>query len=656
MLLAFALALQTRGAVPSPRPISATDAATVDFLAHARHKETEFFYLWRKEWEGSLAEISSDLRLMSLHCHADGSWTNQPAPHLITTRFSRKSMCPIWFDVNEEERSSEAVAIDNALSDGARTVVRAARAGILRLLDSAAVIAPEDGWVTGQRVRLYVDQGQFDLAASVARNDCKLTDTYCALLAGYVLASSGDRHRADLAYAYAVSLMTLKERCVYMDIRVFIDAKDRPAYDPRDCPARDKINERFWWLADPLYSDPGNERLTIHLYRETLILLHSALTADERFDWRPAFGAGAAAEMIRRYGWPEFAYWDRTEDIEHFQWLGKFGDSSVNSSREYLLPRFHTTPDFAAAVNPATLDVDHFGEIAPKWNSRRKKWDDDWWPVEHFARSSSLIPLDYQAAVFRRAAGALVVVRTRPPLELLPDSVLSKYSARLFSMSGPADSGRRTARSANASRDGSVDLTIETAPGVHVLSAEIIQVDGMDAPAARARFAVTAPPGLAALAPGEVALSDIALFDAPASADSLPRSITDAISRMLLSADLRGPSRVGVFFEMYGVAQQSDVDVTLAVARNEQPGFIRRLGARLGLADLGGGSVVMRWRDAPRDLAGRGFMIGDESVQPRSLILDLTRMKPGRYSLEISIARPGEASVVSHREFTIRGK
>jgi len=80
------------------------------------------------------------------------------------------------------------------------------------------------------------------------------------------------------------------------------------------------------------------------------------------------------------------------------------------------------------------------------------------------------------------------------------------------------------------------------------------------------------------LAPGEIALSDIALFDA--SADSLPRSIQDVLSRMLLSAELRGPSRVGVFFEMYGAAEQGEVEVTLAVAREGRPGFVQSTVAR----------------------------------------------------------------------------
>src|SRR5205085_7515557 len=118
MLSGLMLAMQMRAA-PSTRQLPA-GATTASLIAQARRAETEFFYLWRREWETHLAVNGSDLRLMSLHCHADGSWVDRPAPHLISTPFSRKSMCPIWLDPSEGERPDESAGIDNALSDGAR--------------------------------------------------------------------------------------------------------------------------------------------------------------------------------------------------------------------------------------------------------------------------------------------------------------------------------------------------------------------------------------------------------------------------------------------------------------------------------------------------------------------------------------------------------
>ena len=59
MLFALALVLQMRGAASSPRPAPVRNAAMLTFLAGVRRVETEFFYLWRKEWEQDLAAKQS---------------------------------------------------------------------------------------------------------------------------------------------------------------------------------------------------------------------------------------------------------------------------------------------------------------------------------------------------------------------------------------------------------------------------------------------------------------------------------------------------------------------------------------------------------------------------------------------------------------------
>jgi hypothetical protein len=657
MLLVIALALQTQIAVPAAHPpATARDsAAKIKLLVRARREETIFFYQWRWEWEKARDFIATDTRLFSLHCHGDGSMGSTDALHLIATPYSRKAMCPIWFQGYGVNPQDEAIAIDNGLRPDARQRIRSRRAALLSLLDSAAVLAPDDPWLIGQRVRLNIDQREVERALGLATDECKLADSYCALLVGYALASSGDRHGADAAYEYAASLMTPKDRCAFLDIRVFLDSENRDSYEKLPCAAQDAINARFWWLADPLFMQPGNERLAVHLYRETLILLHSAVTVDERFDWRVKVGGSAVAEMILRYGWPAVEVWNREQDDNHFGWLG-FRDSSVNASREYLQPRFHTTPTYAAATDLRNLTGTDLADVAPKWNQYRQAWDEDWWPVEHFARGGSLGTFDYQVAMFRRANGSLVALAADPRSSLLPDSVLPAYTAALVAMSNPTDSARRAVAPAAVHASGAMALSVETVPGLQVLSAEVLMPDRDSAPAARARFAITAPPGLAALGPRELALSDPALFLAPMSGDALPGSAEDGIERMLPSTDLRGSPRIGVFFEIYGVAPQEELEETLTVSQNEHPGLLRRLGARIGLADLGEGSIILHWRGVQPGMASSTLLIGNTPVRANVMVLDLSRLQPGRYAMEIGIARPGEASVVSHREFTIRGK
>ena len=127
MLFVVALALQAQIAVPPARPpaTSRDSAARIQLLARARREETIFFYQWRWEWEKARDLIATDTRLLSLHCHGDGSMGAADALHLIATPFSRKAMCPIWFQGYGVTPQDEAIAIDNGLRPDARQRIRA---------------------------------------------------------------------------------------------------------------------------------------------------------------------------------------------------------------------------------------------------------------------------------------------------------------------------------------------------------------------------------------------------------------------------------------------------------------------------------------------------------------------------------------------------
>jgi hypothetical protein len=95
--------------------------------------------------------------------------------------------------------------------------------------------------------------------------------------------------------------------------------------------------------------------------------------------------------------------------------------------------------------------------------------------------------------------------------------------------------------------------------------------------------------------------------------------------------------------------------MTLRVTQEDRPGLLRRIGSRLGIADAGQTSIVMRWRD-DKSRAGTATMIGNVPVRGRSIVIDLSQMKPGHYSLEIGAARPGESPANSRRQLTIDRK
>ncbi|HEU4994102.1 MAG TPA: hypothetical protein VFT29_04755 [Gemmatimonadaceae bacterium] len=620
-------------------------------VERARKEELELFTDWRKAWIGLRDLNSSGSRFWSLHCHFDEIGGRDNARHLIHSRESRKSMCPVWFQ-HGGTRADESTGIDNPLSDKARRRVRERRARVLQLLDSAQLLAPGDSWVLGQRVRLSVDQGLFDRAAALATSECRDTAVACALLAGYALASGGEWKAATAAFDHARRAMTQTERCTQLDIALFLDERTRDRYEKLPCPARDSIADRFWWLSDPLFSQPGNERLTVHLYRQTLVALRSALIMDEHFDWRPSYGATAARELLVRYGPPSVAYFNAQEHEAHNGWLG-FAYRPANSSHEYFTPRYHTTPPYDVASGARPLERGDLADLGAAWDAKNQKLDEDWWPLEHFARAGALSAMDVQAAAFRREHAPLVVVAADPGSRDIADSTLSSYTAMLFAGRGPGDTLRQSSANAHLRAGGGMSMSLEARPGQSVLSAEVVNPQRDSAPAARARWSASLPAGLDALKARELALSESALFEPPATDAELPRSLADAMERMLPTTTLRSP-RVGVFVELYGLAPSDSVELTLTVVSEERAGLLRRLANRLGITEADGLSFVVRWRESQPGTAASATTIGGVPVQSRAIVLNLGALDPGKYQLVVGASRPGEAVVMSSRDVVVQ--
>src|SRR5205085_10742924 len=136
---------------------------------------------------------------------------------------------------------------------------------------------------------------------------------------GYVEQAAGRIALADTVFLRAVAAMKAADRCQWSSVSALLDARARAAYERIDCAARDSVDATFWWLADPLYIEPGNARRVEHFARQVRVRLHASAGIDERWEWKPASGADALATMIVRYGWPSQVYWaGNYEDNGHF--------------------------------------------------------------------------------------------------------------------------------------------------------------------------------------------------------------------------------------------------------------------------------------------------------------------------------------------------
>src|SRR6185436_207346 len=178
-----------------------------------------------------------------------------------------------------------------------------ARATLVAALDRAAAATPGDAWIAGQRVRYLVQSGRLADAARAAR-ECRAERWWCLALAGYALHFARDYTAAASAFAAAADAMPPAERRAWDELTPAVTDMDAKALRRMDPAARAAAVRRLWWLADPFWTDVGNDRLTEHYAR---------LVAD-RFEERARSSEGVfwsddLSEILVRWGQP--TGWER---------------------------------------------------------------------------------------------------------------------------------------------------------------------------------------------------------------------------------------------------------------------------------------------------------------------------------------------------------
>ena len=144
----------------------------------------------------------------------------------------------------------------------------AAERRMMATIDSAALADPSDELIVSMRVFLLTKRGLFDEALrSASPQQCAFSIERCTLLRGFVHQASHNTRLAGASFDSAFSRINATDRCAIMSSWAVHDERDRTSYARLPCPAREAVDEVFWWLADPSYLVPGNDRLTEHIAR-----------------------------------------------------------------------------------------------------------------------------------------------------------------------------------------------------------------------------------------------------------------------------------------------------------------------------------------------------------------------------------------------------
>jgi hypothetical protein len=488
-----------------------------------------------------------------------------------------------------------------------------ARAHLLNRLGEAAARAPWDGWIVGQQVRYTLESGDAETAAIIAHS-CAAAEWWCAAVTGYVHHYSGNPARADSAYSEAIRLMPEAERDRWLDLSTMLEGRTLRAYRRLRGEEKERFHDRFWKLSRLHFARPGNDLRSEHLSRNVLDIFQDRAQSADGINWGEDL-----REILIRYGWP--TGWERVRETGLNRPAGPPSLIShyANSRTQILPPHEILFPDEGSGFTKGSWDVE----------SRRPRTGYNL-PMP-LASARWIRAIDHQFAVFRRPGSAYIVAAYEIPPDSMPDAGDQVESA--LAVAGP-DADARVTEFPN--RGLSDAVLAEAQPGPALLSLEIFSMEA--GRAARVRQGVE----IVALQPGVLALSDLLLLRGT---DILPDSLSAAAALARGSDRVSPGERLGVYWEVYGLSE--DEIETLAVSVrlvDRRGGWLRRAAERVGVVSESA-PIRLRWQEQASSAA---FIA-------RSVALEIPRVAPGGYVLELSVQRPGEEAVTSERPVEVIG-
>lgn len=495
---------------------------------------------------------------------------------------------------------SDDLVIRPADSEGLRN----SRSQLLSLLDSTARKYPGNDWIAGQRVRYRIEAQEYGNAMRAAQS-CRGTESWCNALQGLALHFSGNYAEAERLFDVALEKMPNAARCRMRNVEMLIEGDLADEYLKRDCGQREAVEKRIWWLSDPAYSIPGNDRRTEHFARKVMDVVYADSRLANGNRWGPD-----AAEIMLRYG--IYNFWTREPPP------AGSGLSLPSITDHQATPSFHFLPE--------AKNLDSLQSLAGiRWKPSGLRLRERYAPA--YARG--FIALNPQVLRFVRGDSVMLVAgyNVSSDTAFTTSRVRAALVASTFEQSQP-DVAVRT----SASRRDTISL--RTGSGLKMVGVEILSPDSQVL--ARSRTPLQIPP----LSQSTVSLSDILLFETDG---PLANNLTDAMTRMTSSERVSADRKVGLYWEIYNMSLAGD-QVPVALTLTRQPGSrLERVRQNLGIKS----------RDAP--LSIRWTEPGSSVViASRSILLDLSLVPKGRYDLRIALGENSRPLAVALRPIEVR--
>lgn len=496
------------------------------------------------------------------------------------------------------------------------------RRALLTKLDSLGDAHPGDNWISGQRVRYYIEDGRPAKALEVARA-CKTVGWWCEALAGLSLHEMRRYAESEATFDRILTRLSPRERCTWRDLTPYLDEDTRRVYIRTQCgtPERDAFEARVWWFARTRYGMAGNDSRTEHFSRLTYAMIMR--------DAMSAYGRGfdeAERELMIRFGWPR--QW-ATEGLQPAPPSGMMmggmnapGDPSMRVSviGAEPVPAHRFIPPSNVLTSPAASDSIDWAVQLPVIARY------------HPPYAKHLLMLEHQQGLFRRGDTALVVLAYDvSKVERLKGL---RIDGALVLTPGTTPAGQSTiARDIPAKGT----LTVRAPWGPLLMSAEI----GSDSTATliRARYGIRPPFAIGA----RVSLSDL-LFFSPYGAD--PSTVEEVLPHAIATQKVRADRKLGIYWEAYNTnpaGEPMTISLVVAPETTDERGGVARASRALRLSR---GTTPVSLSVQDRSALGK-------RTSPRSVEVDLSGLKPGDYLVQLEIDVAGQYTVRADRRLTV---
>lgn len=573
--------------------------------------------------------------------------------NMIVPRPNYGPICPNWIPKDAPTPADEGAGIDIALPITVRESIELARDTLIQRLSVALTQYPQDEWIAGQLVRFTIDQRVPKNSVKAALR-CRQSSSTCASLQGLALEQAKNYAAAEAAFRRADSIERAEPHnkdalCIDDAVLMLIRSDDRDKIRDADCATQQTFVDRLWWLADPLWGIPGNERFVAHGSRLTSVALRSITNRDERYVWDLFNGGQGVRETVIRYGWPSYTFWPGSALQNQIQRVLDLMPARKTQPpytvKEYLDAQSALIPNGSAIFDPFHVTNDSWD----MWRSASSDRD-KWWAPEFMMPATRVQPMvSGQDVMWRRDANIVYQLAVDDPLSNRDTASKELSRAVLWGGTDP----KSTRKLADALIDEGHTLRLKTllSSDPLVLSAEILPRTQAEQ-AQRNRYGVTPPPTLREMKPGEFALSDPIVMRMPNREMALPTEEAGVLRYMAGGLKFPATEPVALYWESYGFVPGDTVQVELKIRRDDNVNVARRLGSFLGVASALRDSVSIKWTE-PDARHGTTTVSAVKPVVGRSVALDLQGLPPGEFLVTIEMRKGANISAKGQRRIEI---